>query len=91
MESDILDTTVGKGKRNTMARYKIECCYNCPDRYVGCHSSCETYKTQRAELDQTNAEKRKKYEVTQRLNSELADSCAKNQRRTNYRNRRRKS
>ena len=29
-------------------------CHNCPDRHVGCHSNCESYKADRAELDRIN-------------------------------------
>ena len=57
-----------------MARYKIDCCMNCPDRYPGCHGKCERYITQKAELEETQAQRRKKYEVECRLNSELYKS-----------------
>lgn len=30
----------------------ITCCKDCTDRQRGCHSTCETYKKQRAELDE---------------------------------------
>lgn len=30
---------------------KIKCCYECDHRYLGCHSDCEDYLAERAELD----------------------------------------
>lgn len=68
-----------------MARYKIECCHNCPNRHPGCHSECESYKSQRAELDQTKAEILKKYDVVMGLNRELSDSIGRATKRINYR------
>lgn len=29
---------------------KINCCYGCEKRYLGCHAECEEYKKQREEL-----------------------------------------
>lgn len=26
---------------------KISCCYNCENRTIGCHGSCESYKAER--------------------------------------------
>lgn len=34
-------------------------CYNCPDRCVGCHSTCEKYKAFRAVCDKANEARRK--------------------------------
>lgn len=30
-------------------------CQNCTERYVGCHSECEDYKSYRDDLDKKNA------------------------------------
>lgn len=38
-----------------MGRIKINCCLNCEDRHVGCHSSCDRYKQERAEIDAAKA------------------------------------
>lgn len=39
-----------------MGRVNIQCCLNCEDRHVGCHSSCERYKQERAEIEAAKAE-----------------------------------
>ena len=36
-----------------MYRTSIECCYKCTKREAGCHCTCETYKTERAELNES--------------------------------------
>jgi len=33
---------------------KINCCWNCEDRYLGCHSECDKYKGEKEELVKTN-------------------------------------
>ena len=33
---------------------KINCCYNCSDRNVGCHGRCEKYIAERKKLDERN-------------------------------------
>lgn len=44
---------------------RIDCCYECERRSVGCHGSCEAYQKQRAardaELDAERAQKEKEY------------------------------
>ncbi len=50
-----------------MARYKIDCCRDCPDRKPGCHGSCETYKQQKQEYEQTKEEKMKQAKIQQGL------------------------
>ena len=74
-----------------MARYKIDCCLNCPKRHVGCHSECEAYKTQRAEYDATMAEKRKKYDISVGLNGFMYDNIERTNRKLNYRSKYRKN
>ena len=32
----------------------IQCCRNCPDRSVGCHSTCEKYISEKAAHDELN-------------------------------------
>lgn len=34
-------------------------CYDCPDRYIGCHSSCEKYKKFKNKLDIAKKNKNK--------------------------------
>lgn len=36
----------------------IQCCHNCPDRVVGCHSTCERYKEQKASWNKIRAEEK---------------------------------
>ena len=26
---------------------QVSCCHNCPNRTLGCHANCETYKAQK--------------------------------------------
>ena len=35
----------------TQEKGKMSSCKNCPDRYIGCHQHCETYKAFKAEKD----------------------------------------
>jgi hypothetical protein len=42
----------------------ITCCKDCPDRFPGCHGSCEKYITQKAEHDKRAAEYRKAHSVS---------------------------
>lgn len=67
-----------------MARYKIECCYKCQKRCPGCHSTCEDYKTEKAELDETNAAQRKQYEAKNNLDRSLFDNIHKCTKRVQY-------
>ena len=53
-----------------MARYKIDYCHNCQDRKAECHSTCEKYKTQRAEYEATKAEQMQKGEVRRGLEAQ---------------------
>lgn len=32
-------------------------CKDCPERFIGCHSSCERYKQYRSELDEFKAKR----------------------------------
>jgi hypothetical protein len=74
-----------------MARFKITCCHHCENRSAGCHGSCEEYKTQRAELDATMAEKRKEYETDMSVASFLYESTQKRTKYKHYRNKYRRS
>lgn len=42
----------------TAMRTKIDCCKGCIQRQSGCHSVCEEYRKQKAELDESNAARR---------------------------------
>lgn len=68
-----------------MARYKIDCCYNCADRHPLCHSSCEKYKQQRAEYDETVAAKKREWEIEKGLTSAQFDYSYKCKKRIVYR------
>ena len=68
-----------------MARYKITCCLGCVDRNPGCHSVCEKYIQQRAELDASKAEERKKHSVEVGLNECLSASIHKYSKKNNRR------
>lgn len=68
-----------------MARYKIDCCQNCPDRHAGCHGHCEKYIQERAEYDETMAQKRKETDLRNGLNSFMYDSIEKTNKYINYR------
>lgn len=71
-----------------MARYKIDCCTpDCPKRSGVCHSTCQEYKTQRDELDATNAEIRKKYDIKCGLNGFLFDNIERTNKRLNRKGR----
>jgi hypothetical protein len=68
-----------------MARYKIECCRDCPDRFPGCHGQCEKYRKERAEYDETMAEKKKEIDVKNGLDGFLYNSIERTNRQINYR------
>lgn len=38
----------------------ITCCMNCTDRQMGCHSTCEIYKEQKAQWDKIRAEEKER-------------------------------
>lgn len=38
----------------------IKCCKDCQDRAVGCHSTCERYKAEKAEWDKIRAEEKER-------------------------------
>lgn len=60
-------------------RLKIDCCWGCPDRQAdpNCHGYCEKYKQQKAEYDETMAEKKKKEKVDKDLYSQMSDGLDK--------------
>ena len=71
-----------------MARYKIDCCQpNCPKRSGECHSTCKEYKEQRRELDETNAELRKKGEIRRNLETQKANNIERIYKRCNLKGR----
>ena len=72
-------------------RYVITCCKDCPDRYPGCHSSCEKYKAQRAEYDAQKAECMKRFEVAAGLYEQKCNGIGRITNRRNYRAKYRKA
>ena len=71
-----------------MARYKIDCCTpDCPKRNGECHSTCQRYKEQKAELDEENALRMKKKQVQINLNGHAADCIYRYKKRTRSKNR----
>ena len=73
-----------------MARQKITCCFNCPDRTPGCHGYCDKYKQQRAEYDATKAEYDKQKAIEIGLDTFLYGSTRRTARKKNYRDNKRK-
>ena len=74
-----------------MARFKIDCCRDCPDRHPCCHGHCEKYIRERAEYDATMAEKRKETDLRNGLNGFMYDSIERTNKHINYRNKYRRS
>lgn len=70
-----------------MARYKIDCCHNCPEREPGCHGICQKYKEQRAEFEETMAEVKKKHSVQKGLSNALFDNIERTNKRLNRKGR----
>lgn len=42
-----------------MMNCTIQCCLNCSNRAVGCHSTCERYQAEKAEWNNIRQEERK--------------------------------
>jgi hypothetical protein len=63
----------------------ITCCKDCPDRYPGCHGSCEKYKEQRAKYDAEKAEVMKRFNVACGLYEQKSKSVYKITARQRYR------
>lgn len=70
-----------------MDRYKITCCFCCPDRIPGCHGTCEKYKTEKAEYEATKAAQDKAKAIRTGLDASLYASVERTAKRTNYRDR----
>lgn len=72
-----------------MSGYKvgnsITCCYQCPDRFPGCHGSCEKYITAKAENEAKMAEIKKKKIIYHGLKEYKYDGIHKTMRGRNYR------
>jgi hypothetical protein len=60
-------------------RPKITCCNGCTERVAdpNCHGYCEKYLAERAQLDQRNAEVRKRQEVNWRIQDQKYDMWSK--------------
>ena len=55
-------------------RNRIDCCKDCvDDRHPGCGATCEEYKRQRAELDESNAINRRKREAQLYLSNSVVN------------------
>lgn len=52
-----------------MSNKLFQACNGCKDRYVGCHSSCEKYIEDRAELDVRNAKEKQLKSVSESINN----------------------
>lgn len=68
-----------------MAIDKITCCYQCPDRFPGCHGSCEKYIQQKADFDKVKAEARKKKDIEAGLISSLCDRIHRSVKKNHHR------
>ena len=55
-------------------------CMNCTERSAGCHSTCEKYINERAELDEQNARKRKEQLIRVYVNNSVSKNLDKNAR-----------
>lgn len=42
---------------------KITCCYKCPDREIGCHSTCQDYIQQKKDYDECRTRERKERDL----------------------------
>ena len=61
---------------------RIECCYECTKRGVGCHTTCEEYKAEKAKLDEeTKVIKKRKDEYYGVFNNHKYDNFTKKLRR----------
>ena len=70
-----------------MDRYKITCCWCCPDRMPGCHGSCDKYKAEKAEYEATMEKQNKQKAIQAGLDASLYASVERTAKRTNYRER----
>lgn len=68
-----------------MARYRISCCKDCPDRLPCCHSHCAKYIQEKAEYDETMAQKRKEQNLKIGLDGFRYESIERTNKRDNYR------
>ena len=68
----------------------ITCCYQCPDRFPGCHGSCEKYITAKAESSAKMEEIKKRQVIQHGLKEYRYDGIHKVMRRRNYRSKYRK-
>lgn len=70
-----------------MDRYKITCCWCCPDRIPGFHGTCEKYKAEKAEYEATKEKQNKQKAIKAGLDESLYKSVERTAKRTNYRER----
>lgn len=56
---------------------RITCCFQCPDRFPGCHGKCEKYIQQKADFEKTKEETRKKRDIEHGLNASIYECIQK--------------
>jgi hypothetical protein len=59
---------------------RINCCYKCEKRHIGCHSTCEDYLRERKALDEFNENQRKINQPDRLYNELKSDTIAKTKR-----------
>lgn len=71
----------------TARRTKIDCCNGCTERQAdpNCHGFCKKYLEQRAELDETLAEERKKQQISSGVTNQTYACLDKVTKRIHYR------
>lgn len=67
----------------TVMTKKLNPCYNCSDRSVGCHAECQKYQVKRAEDEAKKAEIRKKQTLDNVVYSMNVEASKKRKRRKN--------
>lgn len=70
--------------------HTITCCKDCPNRFPGCHSTCEKYIQQKNEYEKAKAERKAKSAVQQGLNEYKFDFGHRVTKRQVYRSKYRK-
>lgn len=56
---------------------RINCCYKCEKRHIGCHNTCEDYLRERKALDEFNENQRKINQPDRLFNELKSDIIAK--------------
>lgn len=76
----------------TVRRTKIDCCNGCTDRQAdpNCHGFCERYLKEKAELEESNAEKAKLRNIVSGLQQQSYDCYSRVTKYIHYRSKYRK-